>query len=215
MRYHYEEDRGDWVLLNHDLHPVRRSIQMRANFFFAIALAMDVAMLAWPATAISIWGIRDAILTVLFFVHLVKIMFLLWALLAETQVYKMYGRRTYSFFWGQWTRRSHVRSNRPLSLYGFTYGWIQIPVILVYILLALTAYPLGLPKLLWWLQWPMGFVSLVIGYIAWCFIVSEMAIRKNLEQYVAFTPRERMLAMARPQPIQVYNPPLQREAAHY
>jgi hypothetical protein len=188
---------------------------MRANFFFAIALAMDVAMLAWPATAISIWGIRDAILTVLFFVHLVKIMFLLWALLAETQVYKMYGRRTYSFFWGQWTRRSHVRSNRPLSLYGFTYGWIQIPVILVYILLALTAYPLGLPKLLWWLQWPMGFVSLVIGYIAWCFIVSEMAIRKNLEQYVAFTPRERMLAMARPQPIQVYNPPLQREAAHY
>jgi hypothetical protein len=192
LRYHFEEDRGDWVLMGHDLYPLRRSIQMRANFFFAIAMFIEIAVLAWPITAISIWGIQDAILTVAFFVvHVPKIFLLLWAIVAETHVYKMYGRRTYSMFWGQWTRRSHVRSNGALSMYGFVYGWIQVPVMLVYVLLALTAYPLGLPMLLWWIQWPMGLVSLAAGYVAWCFIISEMAIRKNLEQYVAFGPRER------------------------
>jgi len=198
LQYHYEEDQGDWVLMGHDLHPLRRSIQMRANFFFAVAMFIEVAILAWPATAISLWGITEAILTIAFFiVHVPKITLLIWAIFAETHVYKMYGRRTYSVFWGLWTRRSHVRSNTALSIYGFIYGWVQVPVMLTYILLALTAYPLGLPTVLWWVQWLMGIVSLVAGYVAWCFIVSEMAIRKNLEQYVAFSPEERISSTER------------------
>lgn len=202
LQYHYDEDRGDWVLMGHDLYPVRRSIQMRANFFFAIAMFIEIAMLAWPVTAISIWGITNAVLTVAFIlVHVPKIVILLWAIVSETHVYKMYGRRAYSFFWGLWTRRSHVRSNMALSIYGFMYGWIQLPVMLTYILLALTAYPLGLPMVLWWIQWPMGIVSLVAGYVAWCFIISEMAIRKNLEQYVAFGPDERLSVIDRMGPI--------------
>ncbi len=191
LNYHYEEDKHDWVLLGRDLYSHKHGIQRRANIFFALALLFDLALLAWPSTAIPVWGIQNAILTLAFGIHLFKALVLLWALVAETHVYKMYGRRAHSFVWGIWTRRSHVRTNTALSIYGFTYGWVQIPLMVVYIILALTSHPLGLPAVLWWTQWPMGFVSLVLGYISWCFIVSEMAIRKNLEQYVAFGPSER------------------------
>ena len=200
LQYHYEEDRRDWVLMGHDLYPHKRSIQTRANIFFAVALIIDVALIAWPVAAMSVWGFEQAVLTFAFFVHLIKALLLLCAIVSETSVYKMYGRRNYAFFWGLWTRRSHVRSNTSLSIYGFVYGWIQIPVMITYIVLSITAYPLFISNVLYWTQWPMGFVSISSSYFAWCVVVSEMAIRRNLEQYVAFGPNARraVARMTRP-----------------
>ncbi len=196
LDYHFEEDK-DWVLMGQDLHPHKHAIQTRANIYFAFALSIELVLIAWPVTAIFIWGFRQAVLTFAFAVHFIKVLFLLAALLTETHVFKMYGRRSYAFFWGLWTRRSHVRSSGPLSMYGFVYGWIQVPIMCTYIVLALTAYPLFMSRTLFWIQWPMGFVSLALGYIAWCVIVSEMAIRKNLEQYVPFTAEQRRQARRR------------------
>ena len=190
LSYHYDEDRGDWVLLGQDLMPHRSSIMLRARVFFAIALSIEISLLAWPATAISIWGIQNAILTLAFCVHLIKAFLLVLAILSNTNIYKMYGRKAYSFFWGIWTRRSHVRESWALSYYVVAY-WMQIAVMCTYIVIALTMYPLEIPRTLWWIQWPMGFVSIFLGWVAWCLIISEQAIRKNFEEYVAFHPQRR------------------------
>jgi hypothetical protein len=192
LNYHYDEDIGDWVLLGKDLMPHRGSIMMRARVFFAIAMFLEVSLLAWPITAIWIWGIQNAILTVAFIIHLFKALFLVLAIITNTNIYKMYGRKTYSFFWGIWTRRSHVRDSWALSYYVVLY-WTQIAIMCTYIVIALTMYPLDVPRTLWWIQWPMGLLSLFLGWVSWVLIVSEQAIRKNLEQYVAFAPHQRKL----------------------
>lgn len=182
LLYHYDHD-DDWVLQGHDLYPIRSNIQTRAKAYFALALLTELLMLAWPCTAIPVWGIQQAALTLAFSIHLFKALFLFIQMLKYTRVYKMYGRRNFSHIWGIWTRSSHVRDSFSLSTYGVLYGWVQIPLIVLYIIVALTAKPLIDSDTLYWIQWPMGLASLVQGYVAWCIIVSELAIRKQLEAY--------------------------------
>jgi len=182
LQYHYEHD-DDWVLQGHDLYPHRSTLQARAKLFFAVAIVTEVLMIAWPSTAISLWGLQQDGLTLAFAIHLFKALLLFIQVFKYTRVYKMYGRRKFSALWGIWTRRSHVRESFMLSTYGLVYGWVHIPLIVMYIIVTLTAKPLIDSDVLYWVQWPMGFVSLVQGYVAWCFIVSEMGIRKPLELY--------------------------------
>lgn len=183
LAYHYGDDIGDWVLHGHDLYPHRSQIQARAKLFIAVAIVTEILMLAWPATALSIWGIEQAFLTFFFAIHLFKAFVLMGEICTYTRVYKLYGRRNFSFLWGIWSRVSHVRDSFFLSTYGVLYGWIHIPLIAFYIILAATSKPLIESDVLYWTQWPLGIVSLLQGYVAWCFIVSEMAIRKQLEMY--------------------------------
>jgi hypothetical protein len=37
----------------------------------------------------------------------------------------------------------------------------------------------------------MAIVSLIVGYVTWCIIISEYGIRKPLRKYVDFTPEDR------------------------
>ena len=181
--YHFDNDRSG-KLLGSDTHTHQSSMKIRANVFLVIAMLLDLALLAWPITAIIVWGIVEAIFTILFFVHLVKAFFLFIEIVRfNTPIHKMFGRKEYGTISGIWTRVTHVKSSTPLFLYGLTYGWVQIPLMCFYIILSVASYPL-MTTTFYWISWPLGIVSIVVGYVAWCFIVSEMAIRKQLEPYI-------------------------------
>ena len=191
LSYHYENDNGSWKLMGTDLKHKKFAILLRMKAILFLVLCFDFIVLAWPIASIYIWGFKNSFLSIVFFVYIFKVILLVLSIFSTINVYKMYGRQRYSYFWGIWTRCSHVRSNIYIYTYGWFFGWMCIPMILMYITSSILLHFLGFDDTIWWMQVLIGLLILFVGYISWCLLISEYAIRNNIEQYVAMSPNER------------------------
>ena len=194
LEYHWGEEQ-DHVLLGKDLFPFRRSLSRRVSLICFVAAILEVIPFAWTVVALSIWGWSlQTIYTLVFTIHLVKALFLSFKWCSSTLTYKMRGRNSYHWFTGIWTRLSHVHQDTILLIYGGLYGMVHIPMMILFLVISVASYPLYTSSLLYWITWPMTIVSLIIGYINWCILVSEYGVRKPLERYVDFTPDDRNMS---------------------
>jgi len=191
LRYHYGDDR-DHVVMGTDLYEERHTMSCNVSWACVFSACLELSILAWPITAFSIWGFElDTVYTLIFAIHLFKAIILLIKACSNTLVFRMRGRNSYHWFWGIWTRSSHVHQDPLLYTYAILYGWIQIPMMCIYILVSAASYPLYTYMIPYWVNWPMAIVSLVVGYIAWCVLISERSIRMELENRVDFSESQR------------------------
>ena len=191
LSYNYREDRSH-RLLDTDLREDERNLSWGVSWACLFSAVLEFSILAWPITAFSVWGFRlDTIYTLVFSIHLLKGMLLLIKTCSNTLVFRMRGRNSYHWFWGIWTRVSHVHQDPVLLLYSTLYGWIQIPIMTIFILVSAASYPVYYSSIAYWINWPMAIVSLVVGYVAWCVIISERSIRMPLKERVDLTERQR------------------------
>jgi hypothetical protein len=191
LRYHYGEDK-DYVLMGKDLYDEKDAMSCNVSWACFVSALLEFSVFSWPIVAFSIWGIRlDTIYTLVFAIHLMKGLLLSVKVFTHTMVFRMRGRNSYHWLWGIWTRTSHVHEDPILYMYGVLYGWIQIPMMCLYILVSTASYPLYTSIVTYWINWPMAIVSLIVGYIAWCVLISERSIRMELEKRVDFTKEQR------------------------
>jgi len=191
LRYHYGDDR-DHVVMGKDLYEERHTLSCNVSWACVFSAVLELSVLAWPITAFSVWGFElDTIYTLVFAIHLFKAIILIIKTFSNTLVFRMRGRNTYHWFWGIWTRASHVHQDPLLYAYAILYGWIQIPMMCLFILVAAASYPLYTHMVPYWINWSMAIVSLVLGYIAWCILISERSIRMELDKRVDFTQAQR------------------------
>jgi len=191
LQYHYGNDR-DHVVMNTDLYEERHTLSCNVSWACVFSACLEGAILAWPITALVIWGFElDTVYSLVFFIHFFKAALLLVKACSNTLVFRMRGRNGYHWFWGIWTRTSHVHQDPLLYIYAILYGWIQIPMMCLFILVSAASYPLYTYTITYWINWPMAIVSLVVGYVAWCVLISERAIRMELERRVPFTHEQR------------------------
>lgn len=191
LDYHWGEDR-DHVLLGRDLFPFRGILSRKLSLMCMVAAVLEILPFGWTIVAFSIWGWSlQTIYTLVFSIHFAKAVLLSFKWCTSTLTYKMRGRNSYHWFTGIWTRLSHVHQDPILLIYGGLYGMIQIPMMLLFLVISAASYPLYTSSIVYWITWPMTIVSLLIGYINWCILISERGIRKPLEQYVDFTADDR------------------------
>jgi hypothetical protein len=189
--YHYN-DAKDWQLLDTDLRPHRRTLINQFSLWCLLAAFIEFLPFCWTIVVFSIWGISyESIINLVFFIHVFKSMLILMKVFVSTDIYKYYGRISYHWLWGIWSRTSHVRGDKTLVMYSIIYGYIHIPMMLLFLLIAAGSYPLFTSSIAYWITWPMAIVSICVGYVTWCIIISESGIRKPLERYVDFTRKDR------------------------
>lgn len=189
--YHYN-DAKDWQLLDTDLRPHRKTLINQFSLWCLLAAFIEFLPFCWTIVVFSIWGISyEAVINLVFFIHVLKSMLILMKVFVSTDIYKYYGRISYHWLWGIWSRTSHVRGDKTLVMYSVIYGYVHIPMMLLFLLIAAGSYPLFTSSIAYWITWPMAIVSICVGYITWCIIISETGIRKPLERYVDFTRRDR------------------------
>lgn len=191
LEYHWGEER-DHVLMGKDLFSVRSSLSRRFSLLCVLAAAIEIIPFAWTIVAFSVWGFSlQTIYTLVFAIHLLKALLLSFKWCTSTLTYKMHGRVSYHWFTGIWTRLSHVHQDPVLLFYGSIYGMIHVPLMLIFLVVSVASYPMYDSSVVYWITWPMAIVSLIVGYVTWCIIISEYGIRKPLRKYVDFTPEDR------------------------
>lgn len=195
LRYHYGDDH-DHVLLGKDLYEERHTLSCNVSIACLIGSAIELSVFSWPIISFSIWGLEfDTILTLIFTINLFKAMILFIKSLTNTMVFRMQGRNSYHWFWGIWTRSSHVHQDPLLYMYSLIYGWIQIPIMCLFVIISASSYPLYSHIIPYFINISVAFLSLLLGYIVWCILISERSIRMQLQKRVDFTPQQRQKTM--------------------